>query len=283
LERAGIVARATRIAPRPIERDALARIHDPRYISRVEAACRAGRSFIDVEDSAIGPESFEIGLLAAGAVVDAARAVAAGHVQRAFCAVRPPGHHAERDRSMGFCLFGNVALAADVVRREFDFQRILILDWDVHHGNGTQHIFEADPHVLFISLHGHPDHLYPGTGYAHETGVGPGAGYTMNIPLMPGAGDADYQAAFTTKIIPTVHEFQPQFIILSAGFDAHADDPLGNLRLSDQGFIWMGKRVLEWARQFSSGRVLSVLEGGYNLGVLSRCVAEHVQLLEEAP
>jgi acetoin utilization deacetylase AcuC-like enzyme len=281
LERAGLVARATRIAPRPIERDALERIHDARYIDRVEAACRAGRPFIDDADCAIGPQSFEIGLLAAGAVVDAARALASGRVKRAFCAVRPPGHHAERDRSMGFCLFGNVALAADVVRREFGLKRILILDWDVHHGNGTQHIFEADSEVLFVSLHGHPDHLYPGTGYAHETGVGPGTGYTINIPLLPGSGDAEYRAAFADQVEPAVEKFAPQFIIVSVGFDAHADDPLSNLRVSDEGYIWMGRRVLDWARRFSSGRVLSVLEGGYNLDVLSRCVAEHVQLLEE--
>lgn len=280
LEWSGALASSLRMAPREIELNALMRIHDSGYVARLESACREGRHFIDEPDSAICPESFAIARLAAGAVVDCARAIASDQVHAGFCAVRPPGHHAERDRSMGFCLLANVALAADALRREFQYERILILDWDVHHGNGTQHIFESDPGVLFISLHGHPDSLYPGTGYEHERGVGAGEGFTINIPFLPGCSDADYRSAFEHKITPAVEQFNPQFVILSAGFDAHTDDPLGNQKLSDDGFAWMGKRVVELAKRHAGGKLLSVLEGGYNLEVLRRCIADHVQILE---
>ncbi|MBI5864715.1 MAG: histone deacetylase [Planctomycetes bacterium] len=282
LEWSGVLPGALRIEPRPIAFEDLVRLHDSAYIRRVEQACQESRDHLDEADCIICPETYQTALRAAGAVADAARAVARGDAHAGFCAVRPPGHHAERDRAMGFCLFGNIALAADVVRREFNYQRVLILDWDVHHGNGTQSLFYADAGVLFISLHGHPAHLYPGTGYAQEIGVGAGEGYTMNIPLMPEAGDADIEDAFNRQVIPRVRAYKPEFVLLSAGFDAHADDPLGILRISDDGFVWMARRVIDLARQFAGGRILSVLEGGYNLETLRRCVAEHIHVLESA-
>ena len=281
LEWSGLLAACQRIEAAPIDVALLDSVHAPGYAARVRAACEAGRRFIDSPDSAIGPESYEVARLAAGGVVEAARRVASGRLRRAFCAVRPPGHHAEYDRSMGFCLFNNVALAAHVMRQEHGLERLLILDWDVHHGNGTQHLFEADAGVLFISIHGDPQYLYPGTGFAHERGVGPGEGFTLNVPMPPGAGDEEYAAAFTEQVLPAVERYAPQVVLISAGFDAHAGDPLAESRVTDDGFVWMARQTLRLAERHAAGRVLSVLEGGYNLDVLKRCVAEHVRILCE--
>ncbi len=276
LEERGLFDALPRIEPKPIDLDSVLRLHRPEYLKRLEEACRAGRPFIDTPDSAIGTNSFEIARLAAGGVVDAARRIGRGTLRRAFCAVRPPGHHAEADRSMGFCLLANAALAADAYRREFGAQRILILDWDVHHGNGTQHLFESDPQVCFISLHGHPDTLYPGTGYAHERGKGAGEGFTLNIPMMPGANDDDYRRAFDEQVLPAAREYRPELVIISAGYDAHFADPLAALSVSDDGFAWMSAQAIALANECCEGRVLSILEGGYDLAVLRRCVSRHV-------
>jgi len=281
LEQAGVLRHALRVPAEPVGLELLERLHARPYIQRLEQACRDGRPFIDDPDSSICRETYAVALRAAGAVVEAARRIGSGDLKRAFCAVRPPGHHAERDRSMGFCMFNNVALAARVLRDEFGLERLAILDWDVHHGNSTQHAFESDPSVLFISLHGHPDFLYPGTGYAEERGVGAGAGYTLNVPLLPGTTDKQYLAEFETHVLPAMQRFEPQAILISAGFDAHADDPLGNLSLSDEAYRFMLRQVLRLADSFAAGRVLSVLEGGYNLDVLRRCVADHVRMLAE--
>ena len=279
LEAAGLLEQCERIEPNLLAEAKILRVHARDYLIRMDAACRQAYPYVDVPDSAVGPESYEIARLAAGGVVKAARMVAAGDLKRAFCAVRPPGHHAEHDRSMGFCFFNNVALAACALKDEFQVGRLLILDWDVHHGNGTQHAFDADPSVLVISLHGHPNYLYPGTGFENEVGVDRGHGYTMNIPFMPGARDEDYRKAFRERIIPAVGRFAPEMILLSVGFDAHADDPLGNLSLSDEIFGWMTETAVGLAENHADGRLVSVLEGGYNLDVLRRCVSEHVRLL----
>ncbi len=279
LQAAGLLESCPRIPATPASDADIQRVHTHDYLVRLDAACRQGYPYIDVPDSAICPESYEIAKLAAGGVIEAARRVARGELQRAFCAVRPPGHHAERDRSLGFCLLNNVAIAASVVREEFKLDRLLVLDFDVHHGNGTQHAFDADPSVLVISLHGHPNYLYPHTGYEEEMGVGPGRGYTMNIPFLPGATDEDYRRAFDERIIPAVGRFAPQFVFISAGFDAHVDDPLGNLDLTDAIYAWMTRTIVELAERHARGRVVSVLEGGYDPGVLARCVPEHVRRL----
>jgi acetoin utilization deacetylase AcuC-like enzyme len=281
LVQAGVLDNALRIEPRPIDMAILAARHHAGYIERFRKACEANQRIIDVPDSAICPASYDVALLAAGGTVEAARLIARGEIQHAFCAVRPPGHHAEQSRSMGFCMFNNVALAADVLRRECGFDRVLILDWDVHHGNGTQHAFYSDPTVMYISLHGHPEYLYPGTGFSEEYGQGEGRGTTLNIPFLPGGTDDDYRKAFDTRVIPSIHAFEPQFIIISAGFDAHRLDPLGNMMLSDAMFTEMLERTLEQADKFAGGRVLSVLEGGYNTEVLRFCVAAHVKTLGE--
>jgi acetoin utilization deacetylase AcuC-like enzyme len=282
LQDSGLLSEAVRIDPEPIDPALLERRHDRDYIERFERACREGIPIIDVPDSAISPESYEIALLAAGATVKAARQVASGAVRRAFCAIRPPGHHAEHDHSMGFCMFNNVALATDAVRRENGLERVLILDWDIHHGNGTQHAFYADPSVMYISLHGHPEYLYPGTGFPEEIGYGDGRGTTLNIPFYPGASDDDYREAFKSQAFPAMRAFEPQMIIVSNGFDPHRDDPIGNVTLSDAMFAEMLERVLEIADRYAEGRVLSVLEGGYNLEVIRRCVADHARMLNQS-
>jgi acetoin utilization deacetylase AcuC-like enzyme len=279
LHESGLLDRCVRVEPAPLAETLIQRVHARDYLVRLDAACRQAYPYIDVPDSAIGPESYDIAKLAAGGVVKAVRMVAGGELKRAFCAVRPPGHHAERDRSMGFCLLNNVALAAYALRDEFQADRILILDWDVHHCNGTQHTFFSDPSVLVISLHGHPNYLYPGTGFEDEIGIDRGRGYTMNIPFLPGATDDAYRKAFRERVIPAVGRFAPQFVLLSVGYDAHADDPLGNLALSDEAFAWMTETVIGLADAHADGHIVSVLEGGYNLGVLTRCATEHVRML----
>jgi acetoin utilization deacetylase AcuC-like enzyme len=278
-----VLSQAVRIDPEPIDMALLEARHDRDYIERFRRACREGQRIIDVPDSAICPESYEIALLAAGGTVEAARRVASGDIDRAFCAVRPPGHHAEHGHSMGFCMFNNVALAADVARNECGLERVLILDWDIHHGNGTQHAFYSDPTVMYISLHGHPEYFYPGTGFPEEIGHGEGRGTTLNLPFFPGATDADYREAFETRVVPAVRSFEPQMIILSTGFDPHRADPIGSAiaMLSDGMFAEMLRYVLELAEHYAGGRVLSVLEGGYNPEVLRRCAAEHVKMLAE--
>ena len=279
LAEAGLLETCVRIEPVPLAETLIQRVHARDYLVRLDAACRQAYPYIDVPDSAIGPESYEIAKLAAGGVVKATRMVAGGELKRAFCAVRPPGHHAERDRSMGFCLLNNVALAAYALKDELQADRILILDWDVHHCNGTQHTFYHDPSVLVISLHGHPNYLYPGTGWEEETGEDRGRGYTMNIPFLPAATDEMYRRAFHDRVIPAIGRFAPQFVLLSVGYDAHGDDPLGNLDLTDEAFAWMTETMIGLAEAHADGRIVSVLEGGYNLGVLKRCAAEHVRLL----
>ncbi len=279
LDEAGLWRRAVRIDPVEIDDDLLCSVHEPAYVRRLRDACRCGRQWIDTPDSRIAPDSEHIARLAAGAVVEAARRVGRGDLRRAFCAVRPPGHHAERDVSMGFCLYNNVALAVEVLRRECGVRRVAILDWDVHHGNGTQHIFEEDPQVLFVSLHGHPDALYPGTGYAHERGRGAGQGTTLNIPFEAGTGDAAYRETFEGQVVPAVRDFRPEVLLISCGFDAHRDDPLGILTLSDATFAWLTERVVALADAVAQGRIVSVLEGGYDLGVLRRCARQHAEHL----
>ncbi len=279
IENAGAAEHRVNITPAPIIDPLLLRVHTAAYLTHVESACRQAWPYIDSPDCPISPESWDIARLAAGGVVKAARLVAEGEIKRAFCAVRPPGHHAEADRAAGFCLFNNVAVAARALQDEHKVERLLILDFDVHHGNGTQHTFERDPSVLYVSLHGHPHYLYPHTGHEEETGMDAGRGYTLNIPLMPETTDEQFRAAFEGRVIPEIERYAPQFFIISAGFDGHVDDPLGNLRLTDEVFTWVSDVLVQLADRLAGGRLLSVLEGGYNLGVLERCVAGHVARL----
>ncbi|MEM7625264.1 MAG: histone deacetylase [Planctomycetota bacterium] len=257
----------------------LERLHAPRYVTRVHEACAMGQPYIDTVDSAICPASDGLARLAVGGVLRAIGGVMKGEVGNAFCAVRPPGHHAEADRSMGFCLFGTVALAAEALIADHGLERVAIVDFDVHHGNGTQHLLEDRADVLFVSVHQNPQTCYPGTGYAHEIGIGKGEGFTLNVPLPPGVGDSEYGAAFDRAILPRLEEFAPQFLLLSAGFDAAAADPLAQMELSTEGFAGITERLLGVARRHAEGRVVSVLEGGYDLDALASGVAAHVGLL----
>lgn len=282
LTQSGLVETCKRVAVSPIDMAHVMRVHDKAYVDRLAQACRDRERYIDVPDSAICCESYDIARLAAGAVVNAVDDVMSERLDNAFCAVRPPGHHAERNRSMGFCLFNNIAVAARHLIDDRGLSRILILDWDVHHGNGTQHTFEDDPRVLYVSLHGHPGVVYPGTGYPEERGRGDGEGFTINIPMLPPSGDAQYRRAFAETILPAVQNFDPQFVLLSAGFDAHRLDPLAPIELETESFGWMTDAMVEVARHHCDGKLVSVLEGGYHLDALADCVALHVGRLLNA-
>ncbi|MEX0886580.1 MAG: histone deacetylase [Phycisphaeraceae bacterium] len=257
----------------------ITRVHAPAYIDRLVEACHLGRGYIDSPDSVIGLASEEIARLAAGGAVAAADAVAGGVVDRAFCAVRPPGHHAEADRSMGFCLYNNIAIAAAHLIAQHGLERVAIVDFDVHHGNGTQHIFEHRDDVLFASLHQDPLTLYPGTGHARETGVAGGEGYTINVPLPAGADDAVCLRAWRQQVRPRVLAYRPQALLISAGFDAAAADPLAHLEVSVDGFEQLTRELRDVAEQCCDGRIISMLEGGYDLNALGEGVARHVELL----
>jgi acetoin utilization deacetylase AcuC-like enzyme len=267
------------LAPAAADERWLRTIHPPQHIEHVRRVCDAGGGVLDLGDTPVGAKSFQVSLLSSGSAMRAIDAVMTAEATRAFSAARPPGHHAEPDRAMGFCLFSNLAIAARYAQQKHGVERIAIVDFDVHHGNGTQAAFEDDPTVLFISLHQHPRTCYPGTGYADEVGIGAGRGFTLNIPLMPGTGDDDYLAAFDARVIPKLDDFRPQLLLVSAGFDAHADDPLANLQLSEAGFAQITSRLVAAADRHCAGKLVSVLEGGYNLRALGRSVVRHLVAL----
>ena len=265
------------IGPRICEPEWIVAVHSADLVGRAEAACSSGLPYLDVADVGISRESYDIARLAAGGALELCDRVVSGEVDNAFALSRPPGHHAERDMALGFCLFNNVAIAARYLQKWHRLDKILILDWDVHHGNGSQHTFEEDPSVLYVSTHQYP--YYPGTGASSETGVGRGDGATINCPMPAGAGDAEYERAFTERILPKLDAFAPDAVIISAGFDAHVDDPLAQIRLSTSFYAWMSQRVMEVADAHAGGRLVSMLEGGYNIDMLPLCVAEHLKVL----
>jgi acetoin utilization deacetylase AcuC-like enzyme len=225
----------------------------------------------------MSPGSLSAAYLAAGGALAGVDAIMRGDVEHAFCAVRPPGHHAETARAMGFCLFNNVAIAARYVQKKYSLSRVLIVDWDVHHGNGTQHSFEQDPSILFFSTHQYPH--YPGTGRATERGIGAGEGFTINVPMDAGDGDDEYHAIFLNVLLPAAEAFKPDFVIVSAGFDAHRDDPLANMGLTEAGYSDLTGLVVGLAKRHAQGRLLSALEGGYNLTALGASVDAHLKAL----
>jgi acetoin utilization deacetylase AcuC-like enzyme len=254
-------------------------IHSDEYVARLESACRSHLPFIDCPDSAISSDSFEVARQAVAVTLAACDAIISDQADNGFCPLRPPGHHAEHDRSMGFCLFNNIAVAGRYLQKQHGLRRILILDWDVHHGNGTQHSFERDDSVFYASLHQHPATLYPGTGWPNERGEGPGKGFTLNLPLEPSATDEDCLEMFRTNFLPAARDFRPDFVLVSAGYDGHRDDPLAQLNMTEEGYNAMTREIKDFAEEYCGGRLLSLLEGGYNLEALSSCVVGHVEVL----
>ena len=272
------IAERTRALPaRSASDDELLLAHGREYLdalARIE-----GRTGQLDPDTYTSPRSLEVARLAAGSLVDAALRVAAGEARRAFAALRPPGHHAERLAPMGFCVFNNVAVAAQALRARAGVERIAIVDWDVHHGNGTQHLFEGERDVLFASLHQFP--FYPGTGALDEQGSARGAGATVNFPLPAGCGDAEYGQLFDQILVPMLLAWRPEILLVSAGFDAHARDPLGGMNVSTEGFGAFASRLCAVADDVCDGRIVLALEGGYDLDALAESVAEVVRVLGE--
>lgn len=251
-------------------REAVLALHDPAYVSRFERAVARGDALLDSADNPLTAGTAEAAWAAAEVILTAADRVASGAAVKSFAAVRPPGHHAERDRAMGFCFFDNIALAADYLRRRHGLAKVAIFDFDVHHGNGTQHLFEERSDVFYASTHQYP--FYPGTGAAEETGAGAGKGATLNVPLPAGTGDDGYERAIRERVLPALRRFHPEVLLVSAGFDAWRNDPVGGMRVTEQGFadwsLWLG----ELAEELCGGRVIAVLEGGYDLAALPHLV-----------
>jgi acetoin utilization deacetylase AcuC-like enzyme len=277
LRNAGLYDRLARVESRCATEDELLLCHTRQYLEIAREDFKLGLDSLSTGDTDITPNSRDIALKAVGGVLNAVDAVAEGKARNAFCAVRPPGHHATPRRGMGFCIFNNVAIAARYAQRKHGMARVLIVDWDVHHGNGTQDIFYTDPSVLFFSTHQWP--LYPGTGRADETGEGPGVGTTMNFPLPAGSGRTEILGAVENRLAPKVDEFRPDLVLISAGFDSRLGDLLGRFTLTDDDFVDLTRAVMEMADRHASGRVVSLLEGGYNLNGLASAATAHVGAL----
>jgi len=279
LEESGLLAELGRLVPRRASDAELARVHDPLYVEELRAACAAGPRSLDA-DTAVVEASWDAASFSAGGVLEAVERVQARRWSNAFVATRPPGHHAEYGHAMGFCLFNNVAVGARHLLELHGLERVAIVDFDVHHGNGTQHSFERDERVFYASLHQSP--AYPGSGLASERGLGAGEGSTLNLPMDPGSGDAEWLAAFEGTLLPALESFGPEFVLVSAGFDAHRLDPLAQCQLSEEGFRAMSAGLLQLASQSAGGRLVSVLEGGYHPQALAQSAAAHLECLLQA-
>jgi len=260
--------------PTAADDDLLLLVHQRAHVDAIKGHAPAGGLVALDGDTFMGPNSLAAARHAAGAVVDAVDAVMSGEALRAFCAVRPPGHHADPHRAMGFCLFSNVAIGARHARQRWGLKRVAVVDFDVHHGNGTQRVAESDPGILCASIHQSP--LWPGTGAADETGP---AGNVVNVPVAPGTEGAQWRAMVTTDLLPALAAFEPELILVSAGFDAHRDDPLAGLGLVEADYDWITRRLVAQARRTAGGRVVSSLEGGYDVQALGRCAFVHVHAL----
>jgi len=276
---AGLLDKIKLIKAEAADQRWIEQVHTIQYILRFEEACLAGMPDFDHHDNPICRETYDTALLAAGGVLQAVDQVMSGSIDNAFCAVRPPGHHAEKDKAMGFCFFNNVAVAARYLRKQWGVNRVGIVDFDVHHGNGTENAFLNDPTVFYYSIHQHPSFAYPGSGRDFDCGRGNGYGYTLNSPVLPGRGDDEYREFFEKDLFPAFETFKPEFILVSTGFDAHIDDPMSDTNLTTEGYDWVTRTLDHLADTYSSGRLVSVLEGGYNLNTLPQLAANHIAIL----
>jgi len=273
MSESGLLSRVELIKPVPADAEIITLNHDPQYVEEVMYASRAGEGWLD-PDTYVNEYTFDVAALAVGGVVGAAELLAEGSLDSVFCAVRPPGHHAEYSKAMGFCIFNNAAVAAKYLLKR-GFERIFVVDFDAHHGNGTQHAFYEDPRVFYFSSHQYP--FYPGTGSAEEIGAGEGVGTTLNVPVPAGAGDELFKEIYGETFVKAVEGYQPQFIIVSAGYDLHADDPLTGLEVSDSGVEFIVETIVGEAKKLGVP-LLYTLEGGYDLGVLKRLVPRTVEI-----
>jgi acetoin utilization deacetylase AcuC-like enzyme len=273
----GVYAQLVPLTPQAASLERIQAIHTPKYVERVRTSCETGEEYLDSPDVPISRKSYAVALMAAGGVLRAVDAVMHGEVANAFCAVRPPGHHAMADRAMGFCIFNNVAIGTRYVQQQYGLSKVLIVDWDVHHGNGTQAAFYDDPTVLYFSVHQSP--FYPGSGTEAEKGRGKGLNYTINVPLPSGSGDKEYLEAFEQKLRPAALAFSPQFVFISAGFDAHENDKLGGMHVTTECYGKLSRIVKGIADQCCQGRLVAVLEGGYGLQGLADSVETHIRVL----
>ena len=282
IEEGGLLPKLVRIKANPAQRRWIETVHDSAYIDRFGDTCFSGKRVFEHPDNQMCADTYDAAFLAVGGILQTIDMVMEGEIDNAFCAVRPPGHHAERDHALGFCYFNNVAIAARYLQQKWEIEKIGIIDFDVHHGNGTQHIFDQDPSVFYYSIHEHPTFSFPGTGREFEFGSGPGYGYTKNNPVLPGQGDVEYTALVEENLVKDFERFQPGFVLVSAGFDGHKDDDMSDMNLTTEWYSWVMKRIMEIADRLCSGRIVSVLEGGYCLRRLPELARNHVAaLLEE--
>lgn len=277
VDEAGLLDRLMKLPARRCEQEQLLSCHTQQYITVASEDIQRGRNQLSTGDTIVCDQSLDIAELAVGGVLAAVDGVCEGRINNAFCAIRPPGHHATPVRGMGFCIFNNIAIGARYAQKKYGIQKVLIADWDVHHGNGTQDVFYDDDSVFFFSTHQSP--WYPGTGDADETGRGKGLGSTLNQPLPAGSGRREVVGAFTQRLLPAANRFKPELVMISAGFDSRQGDPLGQFTLSDDDFVELTRVLLHLASDHCEGRLISVLEGGYNLEGLGKATAAHVGAL----
>lgn len=277
LESTGLLNELDVVEPNRKDKSFCKLVHDDEYITRVRQACELGAPIVDTGDNPISKNSYDTALLAVGGITEAVDRVFTGSANNAMALLRPPGHHAEKGMAMGFCLFNNVAIAARYAQQNYEVEKVVIIDFDVHHGNGTQHIFEADPTVMYVSLHQYP--FYPGSGSADEIGSGDAKGTTVNYPLNLGVGDNEFIDIFDNSLSDKVLKYNPDLIIISAGFDAHVNDPIGGLRVTTEGYHNISKTITKIAGEVCDGKIISALEGGYNLKALAESVEMHLKVL----
>ncbi|MEJ2097009.1 MAG: histone deacetylase [Deltaproteobacteria bacterium] len=279
LESAGLLPKLIRIEAVRADMKWIETVHSQAYIRRFEEVCFSCQTTLDTPDNRLCTETFETALLAVGGILKTADMVMKSEIDNAFCAVRPPGHHAESSQAMGFCYFNNIAIAAKYLQQQWKVGKVGIVDFDVHHGNGTQHIFENDPTVFYYSIHQHPSFAYPGTGREFEKGNEDGRGFTLNTPVLPGQGDEEYLHYIKRDLLPAFEQFKPDMILVSAGFDGHKDDDMSDVNLSTEMFTWIMERIMEMAETYCNGRIISILEGGYCLQKLPELARNHVSVL----